>query len=81
MSTQQTAKTQYVLASNGVTFAYRKLGSQNSSNIPLIMHMHFRANMDFWDPLLVNALAAKRTVILFDQAGVGRSNGNVATTY
>ncbi|KAF2172279.1 hypothetical protein M409DRAFT_35653 [Zasmidium cellare ATCC 36951] len=81
MSTQQTAKTQYILASNGVTFAYRSLGSQIYSNIPLIMHMHFRANMDFWDPLLVNALAAKRTVILFDQAGVGRSNGNVATTY
>ena len=37
--------------------------------------------MDFWDPWLVNNLAAKRPVIIFDQAGVGRSNGNVATNY
>lgn len=82
MSTQQTAKTQYILASNGVTFAYRKLGPiQTSSSIPLVMHIHFRANMDFWDPLLINTLATHRPLILFDQAGVGRSNGAISTTY
>ncbi|KAK4508065.1 hypothetical protein PRZ48_001802 [Zasmidium cellare] len=81
MSTQQTAKTQYITASNGVNFAYRRLGNHNTSDVPLVMHIHFRANMDFWDPILVNTLAAKRPVILFDQAGVGRSSGHVATTY
>lgn len=45
------------------------------------MHIHFRANMDYWDPLLINALAAARPVILFDQAGVGRSSGEVPLTY
>jgi hypothetical protein len=42
----QTAKTQYIEAANGVKFAYRLLG--NSSDIPLVMHCHFRSNMDYW---------------------------------
>jgi len=37
--------------------------------------------MDFWDPALLNALSAVRRVIIFDQAGVGRSSGEVATTF
>ncbi len=37
--------------------------------------------MDFWDPLLINALAASRPVIIFDQSGVGRSSGDVSTTF
>ncbi len=46
------------------------------------MHGFFRSNMDFWDPALVDALAAARPVILFDQAGVGRTTGGaVATTF
>jgi pimeloyl-ACP methyl ester carboxylesterase len=36
--------------------------------------------MDKWDPLLVNTLAASRTVVLVDYAGVGSSTGEVATT-
>jgi pimeloyl-ACP methyl ester carboxylesterase len=42
--------------------------------------MHFRGTMDHWDPLLVNTLAGSRPVILFDNAGVGKSNGNVSPT-
>ena len=45
------------------------------------MHIHFRANMDFWDPLLVKSLAKRRTVILFDQPGTGRSEGEAAQTF
>jgi hypothetical protein len=76
----QTATTKYILADNGVKFAYRILGA-SSSALPLFMHGHFRSNMDFWDPDLLNSLAAKRPVIIFDQAGVGRSSGEVATTF
>lgn len=36
--------------------------------------------MDFWDPALLNALGAARPVIIFDQAGVGRSSGEIPTT-
>lgn len=78
MSTHQTAKTQYVDAPNGARFAYRRIGTE--PGIPLVLLIHLRATMDKWDPLLVNTLAAGRTVILVDYAGVGFSTGEVATT-
>lgn len=37
--------------------------------------------MDFWDPLFIDTLAAVRPVIVFDQAGVGRSTGTIPTTF
>ena len=37
--------------------------------------------MDLWDPAWVNALAATRPVILFDNSGVGRSTGEVPETF
>ena len=79
MATQETAKTEYINAANGITFAFRRLGS--SHGVPLVMEIHFRANMDFWDPLLVNNIAAKRSVIILDRPGVGRSDGKIRTTY
>ncbi|KAJ9494204.1 hypothetical protein LTR99_003135 [Exophiala xenobiotica] len=79
MATAQTATTQYVTAKNGVRFAYRRIGS--STGIPLVMHIHYRGNMDLWDPLFVNALAKSREVIVFDNAGVGRSTGDVPETF
>jgi len=77
MSTQQTAVTKYAVA-NGVKLAYRQLGKE--TGIPLVMLMHFRGNMDFWDPALINALASSRPIILLDNAGVGKSEGEIPTT-
>jgi len=37
--------------------------------------------MDYWDPLLLNSLSTERQVIIFDQAGVGRSSGEAADTF
>ncbi|KAF2496783.1 alpha/beta-hydrolase [Lophium mytilinum] len=79
MTTAQTAKTQYVTAANGTKFAYRRIGT--STAIPLVTHIHYRANMDFWDPLFINSLAANRPVIIFDQSGVGRSTGEIPNTF
>ncbi|UKZ74946.1 hypothetical protein TrVFT333_002616 [Trichoderma virens FT-333] len=79
METHQTTPTQYITAIDGVKYAYRRIGS--SEGIPLVMHGFFRSNMDFWDPILINNLAEKRPVILFDQSGVGRSSGTIPTTY
>ena len=42
---------------------------------------HFRGNMDWWDPVLVNTLASKREVILFDGSGVGKTLGTVPDTF
>jgi pimeloyl-ACP methyl ester carboxylesterase len=78
MTTQQTAETKYIVA-NGVKLAYRRLGL--NTGIPLVMMMHFRGNMDFWDPALINALAKSRPIILLDNAGIGKSGGEIPTTF
>jgi pimeloyl-ACP methyl ester carboxylesterase len=41
----------------------------------LILLQHFRGNLDNWDPALIDAFAAGRRVITFDNAGVGASTG------
>ncbi len=71
-ATLETAPTLYIEGS-GVRFAYRQLGP--STGTPLILLQHFSGNIDAWDPAVVNALAADRPVIAFDNAGVGRSTG------
>ena len=78
MTTQQTAVTQYVVV-NGAKGAYRRLG--RDSGIPLVMLIHFRGNMDFWDPALINPLAKSRPIILLDYPGVGKSEGEIPTTF
>ncbi|MDQ0393410.1 alpha/beta fold hydrolase [Labrys monachus] len=71
-TTLETAPTRYV-EGGGIRFAYRRLGPSNGT--PLVLLQHFSGNIDAWDPAVVNALAADRTVIVFDNAGVGRSTG------
>jgi pimeloyl-ACP methyl ester carboxylesterase len=68
----ETAPTRYV-EGGGIRFAYRQLGP--SRGTPLVLLQHFSGNIDAWDPAVVNALAVDRTVIVFDNAGVGRSSG------
>lgn len=70
----ETAPTRYVEA-GGIRFAHRRLGPDRG--IPLILLQHFTGTMDAWDPAVVNALAADRTVVVFDNAGVGSSSGTV----
>ena len=77
MVTQQTA-TQFVDTS-GVRYAYRTLGPPFGT--PLVMHIHFRTSMDFWDPALIDALTARRPVVIFDGAGVGKSSSEIPPTY
>jgi pimeloyl-ACP methyl ester carboxylesterase len=71
----ETAPTQYVEA-NGVKFSYRTLGPK--SGTPLILLQHFTGTMDAWDPAVVNALAKTRPVVVFNNRGVGATNGVVA---
>lgn len=75
MATQQTVKTQYV-QSGDINFAYRRFGKDDNGSVPLLFCHHFRAPMDAWDPLLINTIAAHRPVILFDNAGVGKTTGS-----
>jgi len=72
------APTQFLTVGN-TRFAYRELGPRKG--ISLVLLQRFRGTLDDWDPALVNALAQERHVILFDNAGIGRSNGQVPTTF
>jgi pimeloyl-ACP methyl ester carboxylesterase len=70
----ETAPTSFVTVGD-VRFAYRRFG--NPSGTPLVFLQHFRGSMDNWDPALLNGFAKDRTVITFDNAGVGFSTGEV----
>jgi pimeloyl-ACP methyl ester carboxylesterase len=72
-----TAPTQ-VLEVNGHSYAYRRFG--NGPGLPLLFLQHFTGTLDNWDPAVTDPLASRREVILFDNAGVGRSTGDVPET-
>ena len=69
-----------VSAANGIDYAYRDTGGDSEDAVPLVLLQHFRGNLDNWDPALIDALAATRRVITFDNAGVGGSAGTTPDT-
>jgi pimeloyl-ACP methyl ester carboxylesterase len=71
------ASTERVTADNAIEYAYRDLGA---GDVPLVLLQHFRGNLDNWDPALVDALAADRRVITFDNVGVGATTGSTPST-
>jgi len=75
--THQTAPTQFVEAA-GIRFAYRRFGAK--IDIPLLFFMHFTGTMDHWDPALTDGFAHDREVILFNNAGISSSSGEVPTS-
>jgi pimeloyl-ACP methyl ester carboxylesterase len=64
------------IAAGGVTYAYRELGPKGG--IPVIFFVHLAANLDNWDPRIVDPIAREHHVIAFDNRGVGASTGQVA---
>ncbi|EJM55986.1 putative hydrolase or acyltransferase of alpha/beta superfamily [Pseudomonas sp. GM49] len=70
----QSAPTQFVDAA-GIRFAYRRFGK--SGGVPLVLNMHFTGTMDHWDPAVTDGLAHDREVILFNNAGISSSSGEV----
>ena len=76
--THQTAPTQF-LEANGIRFAYRRFGKANG--VPLVFNQHYLGTMDYWDPTITDGLARDREVILFNNAGVSSSSGEVPTTF
>jgi len=73
-----TVPTQFVEA-NGIRFAYRRFGK--AGGVPLVFNMHYLGTMDYWDPTVTDGLARDREVILFDNAGISSSSGEVPTTF
>jgi pimeloyl-ACP methyl ester carboxylesterase len=72
-----TAPTQLVSVGSE-TYAFRRFGA--GSALPLLCLQHFTGTLDNWDPAVTDALAYGREVILFDNAGIGRSTGTVPKT-
>ena len=77
-SSSNTAAPTRILEVNGQHYAYRRFGSGYGR--PLLLLQHFTGTLDNWDPAVTDPLAAEREIILFDNAGVGRSTGEVPTT-
>jgi pimeloyl-ACP methyl ester carboxylesterase len=68
-----TTPNQYVTV-NGVKLAYRTIG--NRSDAPaLVLFQHFTGTMDDWDQALIEQLAIDRAVVVFENAGIGASEG------
>jgi pimeloyl-ACP methyl ester carboxylesterase len=58
----------------GTRFAYRQLGAD--TGVPVFFLNHLAAVLDNWDPRVVDGIAAKRRVIVFDNRGIGASGGS-----
>ena len=71
------ASTERVAAGTGIEYSYRDLGQ---GDLPLVLLQHFRGNLDNWDPALVDALAADRRVVSFNNVGVGSTTGRTPST-
>jgi pimeloyl-ACP methyl ester carboxylesterase len=76
--TATTVPTQFVEA-NGIRFAYRRWGKRNG--LPLVFNQHFTGNLDNWDPAVLDGLTPEREVILFNNAGIASSTGEVPSTF
>ena len=61
-----------------VTYAYRELGPKGG--IPVVFFVHLAANLDNWDPRIIDPIAKDRHVIAFDNRGVGAFTGIVPDT-
>ncbi|QRY55878.1 alpha/beta fold hydrolase [Sphingobacterium siyangense] len=71
-TTALNAETQFAEINNN-KIAYRQFGN----GTPLFFVNRFRGIMDTWDPLFLDSLAEKNTVILFDYPGIGSSQGEL----
>ena len=62
----------------GTRFVYRELGPD--TGVPVIFLNHLAAELDRWDPRVVDGIAARRRVIVFDNRGIGASEGKTPTS-
>ena len=58
--------------------AYRELGPKGG--VPVVFLVHLAANLDNWDPRIIEPIARGHHVIAFDNRGLGASTGEVPDT-
>ncbi|MBM7578117.1 alpha/beta fold hydrolase [Jeotgalibacillus terrae] len=78
MTTVTIPKVSEFIEVEGTRYAYRKFGKE--TGIPLLFLIHFRGTMENWDPNMIEPIAKKRPVILFDNKGVGETRGQTPIT-
>src|SRR4030081_723835 len=66
---------------DGLDPEYRAELNGSIGGVPLVFNQHYIGSMDYWDPAVTDGLARDREVILFDNAGVSSSSGEVPTTF
>jgi len=72
------AENKRILATNGVEYAYRELGEK--TGVPIVALNHLSANLDNWDPVIIDGLAKNHWIFTFGYEGVGGSTGSVPDT-
>jgi len=72
------APTRFTTPVSNVRYAYRAFGAKTGT--PLLFLQHFMGTMDNWDPAITDPLSQSRPIILFDNTGVGRSEGKTPDT-
>lgn len=75
--THETVPTTFIDV-KGTKFAYRSFGQPEG--VPIVFLQHFTGTLDNWDPALTNELAKTHPIILFDNKGVGSSEGETPVT-
>jgi len=60
---------------NSLKVAFRHFGQGE----PILFYNRFRGILDTWDPLFLDTLAEKYTIVLFDYPGIGESEGELST--
>ncbi|KUM33245.1 alpha/beta fold hydrolase [Arthrobacter sp. EPSL27] len=60
---------------DGVSYAYRELGPKGG--VPVVFFHHLGANLDNWDPRIIDPIAQEHHVVTFDNRGLGASTGAV----
>lgn len=63
---------------DGTLFTYGEFGKKEGT--PIILLNHFSAVIDDWDPRAIDGIAKEKWSIIFDNRGVGGSQGKTPAT-
>lgn len=63
------------ITTDGVSYACRELGPKGG--VPVVFLHHLGANLDNWDPRIIDAIAQEHHVVTFNNRGLGASTGAV----
>ncbi len=66
---------------DGIDPEYQAELNGSIGGVPLVLNQHYIGTMDYWDPAVTDGLARDREVILFNNAGVSSSSGEVPATF